>query len=83
MRLIPWPELKPLLLALPKGNDEMRISVFEVIVDEELYVKSHIATIDQYPNKPNLSNREKDARLFIAKPHYDRMMAYYFLKTQL
>ena len=79
----PWEDFRKELLLLPKSNQPITVDREGVIIDEELFVKSHIAVIDQFPKKENLSNREKDARLFIAKPHYDRLTAYYILKTQL
>lgn len=83
MKAMPWPELREKLLALPKGTDPVEVRRGDVIVDEELFVNSHIRVIDQFPKKPNLTNAEKNARLNIAKPHYDRLHAYYLLKTQL
>lgn len=78
-----WEEFKQKLIALPKSDVAIKIERMGTIVDEELFVSSHIRTIDSYPKKENLSQREKDARIRIAKPHYDRLMVYYLLKTQL
>jgi hypothetical protein len=83
MSKIPWLELKEKLLNLSKACEPITVERLGVIIDEEIFLKSHIAVIDQYPKKENLSHKEMSARLYIAKPHYDRLLAYFIMKTQL
>jgi hypothetical protein len=83
MKNIPWPELKEKLLKLKIEESPVYISQHETVVDEKKFIDTHIATIDSAPRKDDLTNREKAYRLFVVKPHYDRLLAYYLLKTQL
>ena len=80
---IAWPELRMKLLALPIGVDPIVVSKHETIIDEQKFLNSHIHFIDLYPPRPNLTQKEKDFRKFVVKPHYDRLLAYYIIKTQL
>lgn len=79
----PWEKFKADLLALELSATPIIVNAWTTINDQALFLKSHIAVIDSFPKKDYLSNREKNARLFIAKPHYDRLVEFYLLKTQL
>ena len=78
-----WPQLKQALLLLPKTGEPVTVSHFEKIIDEEKFVKTHIAVVDKYPKTEPATEANNRHRLLIAKPHYDRLLAYYNLKTQL
>lgn len=80
---IPWPELKEKLKALVKTESPIHIERLGVITNEENFVTTHIAVVDKATKKENLTLREKHFKLYIAAPHYERLLAYYILKTQL
>lgn len=80
---MPWPELRAAVLALDLSQPQVLVTREGNIIDEKKFIESHVRVIDQFPKKPHLTNSEKNARLFIAKPHYDRLYAYYVLRTQL
>lgn len=83
MKDIPYDQLRQKLLELPKSKNPITIERLGVIMDEEKFIKTHIAVVDSYPRKENPTIREKQGRFFIALPHYKRLLAYYFIKTQL
>jgi len=80
---IPWPELKEKLLNLNLSDNPVKVESIGVIHDEALFIKRHIAVVDKYPKIDPPTHANNRARLIIAKPHFDRLQAYYLLKTQL
>jgi len=78
-----WPKLKAALLSLNLSDQPVTIERHGVINDEALFLKTHIAVVDKYPQITPRTEANNRHRLTIAKPHYDRLMAYYLLKTQL
>jgi hypothetical protein len=54
-----------------------------VVLNEATFLKTHITVVDKYPQISPRTEANNRARLLIAKPHFDRLMAYYLLKTQL
>lgn len=78
-----WPQLKEALLSLPIGNQPIQIEHHAVILNEATFLKTHITVVDNYPQISPRTEANNRARLLIAKPHFDRLMAYYLLKTQL
>jgi hypothetical protein len=80
---MPWPELKEKLLALTKSESPVKIERLGTIMNEERFVYTHIKVIDSATQKENLTLRQKHFKLYIAAPHYERLLAYYLLKTQL
>jgi len=78
-----WPELKEKLLNLKLSDQPVRVAQHNVIVDEALFLKTHIAVVDKYPQISPRTEANNRHRLIIAKPHFDRLLAYYLLKTQL
>lgn len=83
MKQIPWEELKQKLLALVSNNEPIIVERLGTIVSEEAFIKTHIAVVDKYPQINPRTEANNRARLLIAKPHFDRLMAYYLVKTQL
>jgi len=83
MTKIAWPELKQKVLALVKTKSPIKVERIGVIIDEEVFVNTHIKVVDSALQKENLSLRQKHFKLYIAAPHYERLLAYYYLKTQL
>jgi hypothetical protein len=80
---MPWPELKEKLLALPKTENPVFVERLGNIIDEDLFVKKHIMVVDSIPPGDKLTQRQKHFRVHIVYPHYNRLLAYYTLKTQL
>lgn len=78
-----WEVFKENLLKLPKGKTPITIGPEALVLDEKRFVDTHIAVIDSIPKKKDYSNAEKSFRLYVAKPHYDRLAIYYILKTEL
>lgn len=77
-----WPELKEKILALKKTLDPIYIERLGVITSEETFVRTHIKVVDSAVQKENLTLRQKHFKLYVAAPHYQRLLAYYTLKTQ-
>lgn len=80
---LPWPELKQKVLALVKTGNPIHIERLGIITDEEAFVKTHINVVDSATKTENLTIRQKHFKLYVAAPHYQRLLAYYTLKTQL
>lgn len=78
-----WIQLKAALLKIKNSGPPIKIERLGIINDEELFIKTHIAVVDKYPDIVPRTEANNRARLLIAKPHYDRLLAYYLLKTQL
>ena len=78
-----WPEFKEALLKLPILGQPVTIERLGVILDEKRFLETHIRVIDNYPQVSPRTEANNRARLIVAKPHYDRLMAYYLLKTEL
>lgn len=78
-----WEELKSKLLKLKLSDSPVTIERLGVINDEALFLKNHIKVVDKYPQISPRTEVNNRARLIVAKPHYDRLMAYYLVKTQL
>lgn len=78
-----WKELKAKLLQLPTSNQPITIERLGTIINEEQFLKTHITVVDNYPDIRPRTDANNRARLIVAKPHYDRLMAYYLLKTEL
>lgn len=78
-----WEELKAALLKLPISEQPVKIERLGIIVDEALFLKTHITVVDKYPQISPRTEANNRARLIVAKPHFDRLMAYYLIKTQL
>jgi hypothetical protein len=78
-----WPQLKEALLNLTLSDQPVKVARHDTIIDEALFLKSHIAVVDRYPKVDPPTHANNRARLLIAKPHFDRLMAYYLIKTQL
>jgi hypothetical protein len=78
-----WNELKAALLLLPISDQPVTVERLGVITDEKQFIKTHIAVVDKYPQINPRTEANNRHRLTIAKPHFDRLMAYYILKTQL
>ena len=82
MSTLSWPELKQRILKLEKSNNPVVVERLGTIIDEELFIKTHITVVDKYPQTTPRTHANNRARLIIAKPHFDRLMAYYLLKTE-
>lgn len=78
-----WDQLKAALLNLPISDSPVTVERLGVITDERLFLQTHITVVDKYPQISPRTDANNRARLLIAKPHFDRLMAYYLLKTQL
>ena len=78
-----WEKLRAELLKIKNSGSPIVIERSGIIHDEELFIKTHIAVVDKYPQITPRTEANNRARLLIAKPHYDRLLAYYLLKTQL
>jgi hypothetical protein len=78
-----WPELRKALLKLPKNTEPITIERLGIITNENVFLKTHIKVVDNYPQISPRTEANNRARLLIAKPHFDRLMAYYLIKTQL
>jgi len=78
-----WQELKAALLKLSLTDNQITIERLGTILDEKSFLKTHIAVVDKYPQISPRTEANNRARLSIAKPHFDRLMAYYLVKTQL
>ncbi len=80
-----WEQLRAALLKLNVKNSGAPVMVerLGIINDEELFIKTHITVVDKYPQISPRTDANNRARLLIAKPHFDRLLAYYLLKTQL
>ena len=78
-----WPEFKEALLKLPILGEPITIERLGVILDEKKFLETHIKVVDSYPDIKPRTEANNRARLIVAKPHYDRLMAYYLLKTEL
>lgn len=80
---MPYPQLRAAVLQLPKNLSPVQIERHATVVDEELFVQSHINVIDAHPRSPNPTPKENYVRMYVVKPFYDRLYAYYLMKTQL
>lgn len=78
-----WESLKAALVNIKNSGSPVVVERLGVINDEELFIKTHIAVVDKYPDIRPRTDANNRARLLIAKPHFDRLLAYYLLKTQL
>lgn len=70
-------------MKLPKSTEPIVIERLGVITNEDVFLKTHITVVDNYPQISPRTEANNRARLLIAKPHFDRLMAYYLIKTQL
>ena len=78
-----WVELKAALLQLPISDQPITIERFGTITSEETFLRTHITVVDKYPQISPRTEANNRARLILAKPLFDRLYAYYLLKTQL
>lgn len=81
---IPYPVLREKVLNL--NLDDSNNCIIErcgVIVNEKLFVESHIKMIDSYPKKDNMTETEKNIRVRLVQPFYDRLLAYFLVKSVL
>lgn len=78
-----WDQLKASLLNLPISDSPVTVERLGVITDEKSFIKTHIAVVDKYPQISPRTEANNRARILIAKPHFDRLLAYYIVKTQL
>lgn len=83
MTRIPWPELKAKLLSLPPMPTPMTVERLGVVVDQETFLKTHMRVCEIAQTKDIKTQSGKNYKLYIALPHYDRLLAYYFMVTQL
>jgi hypothetical protein len=79
-----WKTLKNNLLNLNVNNSPVLIEMPPgVIIDEKKFINSHIAVVEKYPQTNPPTHANNKARANIAKPHYDRLLRYYLIKTEL
>lgn len=83
-RVIPYPELRKKLLALADVVEPLdaKPHMPGVVTDHKLFIQSQINILDRHQPKEKMSNREKILRLRL-KPMYERLLKYYYLRTQL
>lgn len=79
-----WKQLRAALLNINTSDSTVKIEMPPgTILNEKQFLKTHIAVVDKYPQISPRTDKYNLIRLTIAKPHFDRLMAYYLLKTQL
>lgn len=78
-----WKELKQKIQKLNFSESPIVVETFGSIVDEKRFVESHIVVVDKYSQKSPRTYAHNEARQRIGKPHFDRLLAYYLMKTQL
>lgn len=81
--VIQWEKLKSLLLSLPPITEQIEINQATVVKDEKLFLDSMIRQVDAIPARPNLSIKEMRYRLTCAKPAYERLLKYYYIRIKL
>lgn len=82
-RKLNWPQLKAALSELVLTEGHVTVERLGIIMNEKVFLETHILVVDKYPQISPRTEANNRARLLIAKPHFDRLMAYYLVKTQL
>lgn len=78
-----WIKLKKALLNLPIDNQSVFLDRIGTITNSEVFLRTQIAIVDKYPQISPRTLKNNLARKTIAKPAYDRLYAYYLIKTRL
>lgn len=80
--VLPFPELKAKILALPKIEQPIFLNQASKIGDHQKFIESHINVIEANPAKPNMTEFQMRQRLLI-KDFYSRLLKYYYLRINL
>lgn len=75
-----YSDLKKAILEMPPSPVPMQIKVREKPMHESVFLKCHFEILDNAPSKTTNCIKEKQYRLKVVKPFYDRLYAYYLLK---
>lgn len=82
-KVLPWPELRAAVLSLPEIQTEIEMNQAEKVTGHKQFIATSISIIDNLPKPgPGLTEAQKRQRLS-AKPYYDRLLKYYYLRTIL